>query len=67
MIGWLRRLPTLDSEKQHRASDALGDYPPYSPPPWNADKPLEYKISSVTSGARGSRHSAPSWQNSILR
>lgn len=44
MIGWLRRLqPEPDREERRQVSDALVDYPPYSPPPWNADEPRAYQ------------------------
>jgi len=37
MFGWLRRAPSPRMEQRSRVSNALADYPPYTPPAWDAD------------------------------
>jgi hypothetical protein len=35
MFGWLRRAPSSRTEQRTRVSNALADYPPYTPPAWD--------------------------------
>ena len=37
MFAWLHRKPAPTSKEKPRVLDALADYPPYTPPIWNAD------------------------------
>lgn len=37
MFTWLRRKTPPVAEEKRRVLDALADYPPYSPPKWNAE------------------------------
>jgi hypothetical protein len=37
MFGWLRRAPSPRMEQRSRVSNALADYPPYTPDAWDDD------------------------------
>lgn len=41
MFRWLRRAPAGPTEQQLHVNQALSDYPPYAPPEWNGDSPVE--------------------------
>src|ERR1044072_3125676 len=42
MFGWLRRAPSPRMEQRSRVSNALADYPPYTPPAWWPTDSIEH-------------------------